>query len=149
MSALGLSIKNDKKREQKERRKERRKESKKRKQETPFPPPPPVYFLILILILILPLPFPSNLSHHEAIGTALSTTGCSPASELSSPAVGGCEPMGLFACSSGDSLMGEPELPPPDGIPAELWCGMFSGRGCCEPMFVTPTSEALPAFERA
>ena len=31
----------------------------------------------------------------------------------------------------------------------ELRCGMFSGKGCCEPMEVTPTSEALPALERA
>jgi hypothetical protein len=27
--------------------------------------------------------------------------------------------------------------------------GMFSGIGCLLPMTVTPTSEALPAFERA
>lgn len=115
-----------------ERKKERKKEKKRKENKKPPSPFPLLRFISLSLSLSLsfPLPFPSNLSHHEAIGTALSTTGCSPASELSSPAVGGCEPMGLFACSSGDSLMGEPELPPPDGIPAEPWCGMFSGRGC-------------------
>lgn len=45
--------------------------------------------------------------------------------------------------------MGEFELPVPVGVPAAAWCGMFSGRGCWEPMLVTPTSEALPALERA
>lgn len=34
------------------------------------------------------------------------------------------------------------------GEVAVRW-GMFSGTGCCEPMLVTPTSEALPALLRA
>ena len=43
---------------------------------------------------------------------------------------------------------------PPAPLPlfpglGELKCGMFSGRGCCEPIEVTPTSDALPALERA
>lgn len=33
--------------------------------------------------------------------------------------------------------------------PGEVRCGIFSGRGCSEPIEVTPTSEALPALERA
>jgi hypothetical protein len=30
--------------------------------------------------------------------------------------------------------------------PVVFRCGMFSGCGCCEPIVVTPASEALPAL---
>lgn len=55
-----------------------------------------------------------------------------------------------------------PWLPDPLPFPPCAWpwpllpldevadkCGMFSGSGCLDPMFVTPTSEAFPALLRA
>lgn len=59
--------------------------------------------------------------------------------------------MGLLACSSRLSFPGDTAVPPVVvEVPVGLWeWGIFSGRGCFEPMVVTPTSEALPALERA
>lgn len=62
-------------------------------------------------------------------------------------------PLTLIRCGpapgrTGGPSPGELAVLPLGGDAAERW-GMFSGRGCSEPMEVTPVSLALPALERA